>query len=428
MLRVMPARSRLYLLGAALVATMAAAAAVDGRGDTILFLGIAAAASAIYGLAAWTVLRVAPAARRGLWLCLALGLACRLPLLVVEPTISDDLYRYIWDGRIQRFGHNPYTSTPGDAALQPLHTPVTRKTAHQDLLGIYPPAAQWFFRGVATLGESVPAFKLALLACDLLIVWLLLKWLAVAGHSAWRVLLYAWNPLVIIEVSGSGHIDALAALLLASAFLALSSRRTLLASLAFVAAVEVKFLPIVLAPLFWRRVRPRDVAFACLFGIALAAPFLVSPAGLTLGALPTYLEKWRFNGPVFAAIERVSGGGRLLTLLPAILGASVAGVMRERASSPESWAWPIAAALLAMPCVYPWYLLSFVPFLGAPSTIPLMVWTQTSLLTYYVWHVIAGGGAWQLPAWVLGVEFGGMIAAAWLTARRSHRRDACATE
>jgi hypothetical protein len=402
---------------------MVALAFIDGRRDAILFLGVAGVASGVYGLAAWTVVKATPASRRGLWVCLALAVAARAPLLLAEPTVSDDLYRYIWDGRLQRFGHNPYVSPPGDPALQHLHTDVTRRAGHQTLPSLYPPVALWFFRGVASVSESVFAFKLAFVACDLLIVMLLLRWLARAGRSPWHVLVYAWNPLVIIEVAGSGHVDVLGALLLFVSFMALEEGHGAAAAMAFAAAVEVKLLPFVLLPLLWRRLRVRDGILACAVGLALATPFLVGAGGPSLGSLPTYLEKWRFNAPAFVFIEHFVRG-RWLTALPLGVGLAAAGLLRRWHPAPFSWAWPMAAALLVMVTVYPWYLLWFVPFLGTIETLPLLVWTQSVLLTYFVWHVVAIGGAWDLPAWVLIVEFGSVACAGgWLAWRRAGRRD-----
>ncbi len=412
-------RGRLIWLGAVIVVAMAGLSGIDGRQDTVAFLVVAFVASTAFLGAAWTVVRATPPNVRGLWICFALALAGRLPLLVAPPTVSDDIYRYIWDGRIQRLGYSPYMSAPGDPALQHLHTAVTRRTAHPTIRSFYPPAAEWFFRGVATLHESVLAFKAALVACDLLVGLLLLRWLARSGQSPWRVLLYVWNPLVMIEVAGSGHVDVLGACLLVLCFLALTETWLLVAAAAFVTAVEVKFLPVVLLPLLWRRVRRRDVALACLVGLVLAVPFALASGGLPLGSLPAYLEKWRFNGPAFALIEQWVGG-RWLPLLPAGLGLITAACVRRRGMSLGTWAWPMAAALLLMPTVYPWYLVWLAPFLGAPETAPLLVWTQSSLLTYYVWRVAARGGGWVLPGWVTAAEFGSVTAVAiWAVASRA---------
>ena len=411
------------VLGGLLLGLVTAVAAVDGQQQTLAFLAICTGASSVYALAAWMVVTAPPSTRRGLWVCLALAVACRAVLLPTEPTISDDIWRYVWEGRVQRLGYNPYTSAPGDPALQHLHTEVTRRTAHKDLASMYPPSAQWIFRGIASVSESIVAFKVAFVACDLLVMALLWQWLARAGLSPWRVLLYAWNPLVIIEIAGSGHLDAPGVLLVMVSFVALDRRWTMLAAMAFVAAVEVKFVPIVLAPLFWRRVRVRDVVVACLFGIALGLPFLLDASGPSLGALPLYLRKWRFNGPIYSWVEHLVRGPALAAF-PVGIGLGVAWLVRRRWQEPGAWAWPMGAALLAGPTVYPWYLLWLTPFLGAWETLPLLVWTQASLLTYFVWHVVASGGPWQLPAWVLVVEFGSVAAVGAVVAWQAYKRRA----
>jgi alpha-1,6-mannosyltransferase len=419
---------RLPLVGVVLLAIMVAMAGIDGRSQTVLFLAAAAGASAAYLLAVRIVLRAAPETRKGLWVCLALALACRVPLVLAEPTLSDDIYRYVWDGRIQRLGFNPYLSAPADPALVRLHTSVTRLTNHPELPTIYPPAAQWFFRVVASVDESPRAFKVAFVGCDALIVLLLLRWLRLTGHSPWRVLVYAWNPLVILEVAGSGHVDVLGTLLLMISFLALAGRRPLVAALSFVVAVEVKFLPIVLAPLFWRRLRGRDVALACVVALAMTAPFLSGNLGLPVGSLPTYLAGWRFNGPAFALVQRLIGS-RWIVALPAFAGLVAAGGLRAQAMSPVAWAWPMAASLLLMPAVYPWYLVWLTPFLCLLETVPLIVWTQSSLVTYVVWRVSAGGGGWRLPWWALVLEYGSVACAiGWLAIRRFRQGVASASQ
>ena len=106
--------------------------------------------------------------------------------------------------------------------------------------------------------------KLALVVCDLLTIAALVAWLRPTGRSPWLALVYAWNPLVILEVAHSGHIDALGALWIAVAAWMLSTGRGMRAAIAFVIAVASKLLPIVLVPLFWKRIRVRDAAVAAL--------------------------------------------------------------------------------------------------------------------------------------------------------------------
>jgi hypothetical protein len=419
-------RTLLVPLGVALAAVMVIVARFDVRRDTEIVLALGAAASIIYLYAIWLISRGRVSTRSGLWVCLALAVLCRAPLVPVEPTLSDDIYRYVWDGRIQGVGLNPYQAVPADPALAALHTNVTRKMNHPALPTLYPPFAEWVFRGIAAMGQSVIAFKVTFVLLDLAIIGLLLRWLVSSGWSPWLVLAYAWNPLVILEVAGSGHLDVVGALLLMVSFLAFSNRIGWLAAIAFVAAVEVKFVPIVLAPLFWRRIRVRDAAIAVGFGLLLAWPFMGGALAAPIGALPTYLAKWRFNGPAYAMVESLFRT-RALVALPVVAGLAVAVWFRRRSGefAPSAWAWPMGVAMLLSPTVYPWYLLWFCPFLAARATLPLLVWTQTSLVTYFVWRVSASGGGWRLPWWLLVMEFGIVAAsAAWIaiTSIRAHTR------
>jgi hypothetical protein len=413
---------RVLAAGLGLGAVMVPLAWVDIHQAPTLWLATAAGASAIYLFAMWLVIRRGPATRRELAACLLLAAVIRVPWLLSTPTLSDDIYRYIWDGRLQLAGHSPYVSAPADPALQSLHTPETRLTNQPKLPTIYPPTAQWFFRGVASIGQSVFAFKLAFVVCDLLTLVLLLVWLAREGRSPWLCLVYAWNPMVVMEAAGSGHIDALGTPLLFGAFVALTSGRGLLAAAAFVAAVGVKFLPVVLAPYFWARVRWRSLAVAAALGLAITLPFVVGTWTLPLGALPVYLAKWRVNAPVYFWLDRLVGG-RWLSMLPAVSGLAVALAMRHRAASPAAWAWPLGASLICAPAVFPWYLLWTVPFLVDTATLPLLVWTQTVLLSYAVWPVFDAGGPFTVPAWAQAVQYGGLaITIAWSAARASQRR------
>src|SRR5207245_10522818 len=110
--------------------------------------------------------------------------------------------------------------------------------------------------------ESTFAFKVAFVVCDLVIVFVLLDVLRCNRQGAHLVLAYAWNPLLAIEVAGSGHIEIVGALLLLVSAAALVRRWRTTAAVGLGLAIAVKFLPIVLLPLYWKRIRIRDAALA----------------------------------------------------------------------------------------------------------------------------------------------------------------------
>jgi Glycosyltransferase family 87 len=342
---------------------------------------------------------------------LVLSVLWHLPFLMTPPGADDDVHRYVWDGRVQRLGYNPYLVVPSDPALAALHTPETRSLNHPDLPSPYPAGAQLFFRAVTTIHESVFALKIAFGVCDFAIALILLDVLRRSGQGAHWVLAYAWNPLLAVEVAGSGHIDIVGVLLLLVSFAALGRRWRAIAALAFGLAIAVKFLPIVLLPLYWKRVRMRDGALAAVVVGLLYVPFL-NHGRIPLGSLDAYVQNFRFNGPVFAALERVAAPQFVVGLV--LLAGFLTAIWMRRKSPPPSsdaFAWPMAASLLCAPVVYPWYLLWLLPFVRSVSTAPITLWTVSIIPTYYVWHLRTLGRPWLVPGWMMLLEYGAVAAA-----------------
>ena len=187
----------------------------------------------------------------------------------------------------------------------------------------------------------------------------------------------------------------------------------------------MKFLPIVLLPLYWKRIRIRDAALAAAVVGLLYLPFL-DHGRVPIGSLGTYVHSFRFNGPVFAALHQVAPPQLLVAL--AVLVGLVTATLFTRASlrsaapewSPDVFAWPMAASLLCAPVVFPWYLLWLLPFLTSASTLLIILWTVSIIPTYVVWHLRTLGRPWgSLPGWVMPLEYGCVaIAAAIIWLRR----------
>jgi hypothetical protein len=360
---------------------------------------------------------------------LVLAALWHLPFLLMPPGSDDDVHRYVWDGRVQRLGYNPYIVVPSDPALSALHTPETRTLNNPDVPSPYPAGAQLFFRAVTAIHESVFAMKVAFVVCDLAIVLVLLDILRSSGQGAHWVLAYAWNPLLAIEAAGSGHIDIVGALLLLASFAALGRRWRAIAAVAFGLAVAVKFLPIVLLPLYWKRVRMRDAALAAVVVGLLYAPFL-NHGRIPIGSLGTYVHSFRFNDPVFATLERVAAPQLVVGL--AVLVGFLTAICLRRLSKSAAWssdafAWPMAASLLCAPVVYPWYLLWLLPFVRSGSTLPIIVWTVSIIPTYYVWHLRALGRPWIAPGWIMLLEYGSVATAGAIIGFRRFKRPAVTT-
>jgi alpha-1,6-mannosyltransferase len=418
-----PAAWRVYILGAALCVALTICSHNFGDRGGPYFMASLTLAGIVYLLAIREFFATPRFNRQVVVIGLVLAAVWHVEFLRVPAGADDDIHRYVWDGRVQRLGYNPYIVVPNDPALATLHTPETRTLNNPDLPSPYPPGAELFFRAVTAIHESVLALKVAFVVCDLAIVLVLFDVLHSSQQGAHWILAYAWNPLLAIEVAGSGHIDIVGVLLLLVSVAALGRRWRTLAALAFGLAIAVKFLPVVLLPLYWRRVRIRDAVLAAVVAGFLYVPFL-SHGRVPIGSLGTFLQSFRFNDPVFATLEQLAAP-RFVAGLAVLVGLLTAMWLRRRGSpSSEAFAWPMAASLLCAPVVYPWYLLWLLPFLRSASTLPVIIWTVSIIPTYCIWHLRAIGRPWIVPGWIMLLEYGAVAAAGALLGLRRLTRPA----
>jgi alpha-1,6-mannosyltransferase len=396
---------RVYGLGAILlVALTICSRTFSGQGEAFAIIPLSVAGIA-YLLAIREFFCTPNFPKRVIVIAVVLAALWHVAFLRTPTGSDDDVRRYVWDGRLQRLGYNPYVVVPDDPAFAALHTAETRMLNNPDVTSPYPPGAQLFFRAVTAIHESVFALRVALAICDLAIVLVLLDVLRCTGQGAHWILAYAWHPLLATEVAGSGHIDVVGVLLLLVSFAALIRRWRAIAAVAFALAIAVKFLPILLLPLYWRRVPMRDALLAAMVFALLYLPFL-NHGGIPIGSLGTYVQSFRFNDPLFAALVRVAAP-QVVVGLAAFIGVLIATWFRAFQSwSADAFAWPMAASLLCAPVVYPWYLLWLLPFVRSVATLPIIIWTVSIIPTYIVWHLRTLGRPWVLPGWVVALEYG----------------------
>ncbi len=358
------------------------------------FIAVAAAQSVVYLLAAW--LSWGGASRTALAAVLAVAALLRLPVVIAPPYLSTDIYRYIWDGRVEAAHINPYRYIPVDPHLEGLRDaqifPLINRSDYAPT--IYPPVAEGIFLAVTRLGERPATMKAAMVGFEAVTAALLLALLAAAGAPPQRVLVYAWHPLALWEFAGSGHIDAALIALVALALWARRQGRMGLAGVALAGAVLTKLYPAVLLPALWRRGDRRLPA-----GFAAAA---------ILGYLPFIGAGWAVFGflPGYAAEEGFASGGAgfyLLSLIralpgcgglptPAYLGGGAAllaglaaAVLLRRGADDDEFA---GAALLASAFMvllsphYPWYFAWLIVFACLAPRLSLLWLTIASLLLY----------------------------------------------
>ncbi len=286
-------------LGALLIALILAGLSLHRPGAITLpsghaahiFVAISAVAAGVYFAAVATVLR-RPMPRSTVWLVLGVALAMRALVLPAPPFLSSDMYRYVWDGKVQNAGISPYRYIPNDPALANLRDAAAYP--HIGRVGyartIYPPAAQLVFRAVAAISPTVLAMKSAMLGFELLGIGAIIAVLGRVGLPRERVLIYAWSPLTVWSFAGNGHADAIAIGLIGLALLARSARRDGLTGALLGAATLVKFLPGAVAPAFWPRWDWRLPVAAAVVIVALYACY-IDVGWHVLGFLPGYARE-----------------------------------------------------------------------------------------------------------------------------------------
>ena len=259
------------LTGAGLLVHIPGADSVGTMPRTWLFIGIMALAAAAYLASVAVVLRHA-LPRGALGPVLGVALVLRAMVLPAYPFLSSDLFRYVWDGRVQNAGINPYRYIPADPALGTLQdAAIYQHVGRREYAPtIYPPVAQLVFRAVAAVSETPLAIKATMVGFEALAIGCLAALLRSAGLPPARVLIYAWNPLAVWAFAGNGHVDAVSIGLIALALLARARGRYGLVGAILGAATLVKFLPIVLAPALWRRWKVRFVAA---LAVAIVLPY-----------------------------------------------------------------------------------------------------------------------------------------------------------
>jgi hypothetical protein len=346
--------------------------------------------------------------RGGLAFALVLAGLWRTALVAAPPLLSDDVNRYVWEGRIQRLGGNPFAwgDRPEAERWAALRDGTWAGINHKEYTAVYPPLWQLAAWGVVCVSDSVTGMKAFLVVCEIATLGVLAAFLRRRGLPPERLLILAWSPLALVEIAGSGHNEALGMLLLSLSVLALEARKPLASALAAALGFDAKIVPGLVAAAWARRYRPCHVLAAAALAAALVVPYASAGAGLwhSLGKYGTY---WRFNETVFALLAGVTGsqGGGValaLALLVAIVGMLAArGVEPVTAGLAALVAW-----LLLSANVLPWYALWLLPLLVVRDFDAALLFTGTVPLAYLVYPVWLAGGPWHLGWDVRILEYG----------------------
>jgi hypothetical protein len=335
---------------------------------------------------------------------LSVALVLRLMFLFAPPQLSDDIYRYQWDGSNILRGINPYAAAPSQVKPPPSLSVIHSQINHPEYVTIYPPAAQMVFAAGAALKRDITGIKGFLVLLDMSLCALLILLLRRLELPVSLVVFYAWNPLPVLEIAGSGHVDGAGLTMLIGSFCLLAINRQsdsadspkywpfLLSGALIAGAGLVKLFPFVLTPVLFLLVpagsRKYFVTGFLVALVALVLPFLPHLINI-IDSLNTYARNWEFAGFAFNSLRSINGSGayaRLILLCCFLLVYIViilhlikgirhdeSPITRARRALQSCYAVAMAFLLLT-PTLQPWYalyLVVFLPFCPGPAGLVL---------------------------------------------------------
>lgn len=375
-----------------------------------LFLTLVVVAFACYAAGIWRLATLR--APRAMFVIVSIAVAARLFLLPASPTLSTDVYRYVWDARVAQAGISPYLYAPWAKELEPLRdTEVFPRLNHPTWRTIYPPGAQLFFQAVYRLRpDSVLAMKAALGLAELIGLAAVVGLLRASGGPASQLVIYAWNPLVLFEVWGMGHLEGLVVPAVAGAAWAALRARYAATGVLLGLGTLVKLYPAALLPLL--PVAGWPAAWSVFLVVALLG---YAPAWLAgtpaAGSLPRYVSEEYFNPGLVRSVLDVPA----LTLAVAGLWVIFASVSRRDRTLSARAVLLIGGLTLLSPNIFPWYAVWLVPFLAVAPSAPWIAFTGSVMFAYAFFLQ----QPWAVPPWARVVEFAPLAIGAlcWLVRR-----------
>jgi len=382
---VTPARNMwaLACVGFGIFALMIIGPALRAAWGDLAFNATTLAQGALVLLAVPLATRVPP--RMALLVILIGAVAMRVPPLFDYPFLSTDVFRYVWDGRVQGAGINPYRYIPIAPELSFLRDGFIYPNINRAdyAITIYPPAAQMLFFVIGRIGDSLINIRLWFVVIEGVTVWLLLDLLRRIGQPPQRIVAYAWHPLVIWEIAGNAHIDGpMVAMTVLGIWLVAVMRRPVLGAVAFAVATLMKPLAALALPLAWKPWDWRAPAAAIAVVVVLYLPYLSVGTGMFAFAGGYAQEESLASGNAFWLVwlaRRAFGDAGWIVPVYLAATATLLGYLALRLSFTDNddvalrlrrLGWLTFAGLLLLSSGYPWYNLSLLPFVvlfGAPA-------------------------------------------------------------
>lgn len=373
--------------------------------------------------------------KRSTYFLIGIAVVGRLVLLPAQPNLSDDIYRFIWDGRLLQQDVNPFAYRPselknGKADSLGIDIDPELYTAlnSPDYYTIYPPINQAAFTLAVilfpnSLTGSTWIIRAILLLAELGTLWLLFQFAKRYRIPQQQVLWYALNPLVILEMTGNLHFDALMIFFLLGSVYLLEKQQWITSALLFALAVCTKLLPLMFLPLYFRRLGwQKALIFYAVIGIAtliLFLPLLSSElvSGLQ-GSIGLYFQKFEFNASVYYIVREIgyyrkgyniiqTAGSQLA--VTAFLFIVLYTILERKRRIIDAFGWVWLIYLLFALTIHPWYVLPLLAFTVLTPYRYAVVWTYFIFLTYAGYSI----DSFQENLWIVFLEYS--VVLAWLS-------------
>ena len=320
--------------------------------------------------------------------------------------LSDDVYRYIWDGKVTASGINPFLYEPRAPELESLRDDLIHPNInHPHLPTIYPPLAQNIFALSYLIGgHSLLVFKLICAIFELLTIMALLYWLKATGIARANILLYLFSPLILIEFYLSAHLDILALPFLVAALITLHQRRPGLTGLLLALASMVKFFGLFFVPFVFLHFRKKAAwlftgSFA-LTTIALYLPYVIGSEGRFLGSLFDYLAEWQYNGSVFLIFKWIWNMETARYISGILFILWIIGLIIKNVETLKRFYLAMAGFIVLTPVFFPWYFVWIYPFVLRNLSPAFVYLSGATLLSYDVFIAFYDVGYWKEIWWL----------------------------
>lgn len=386
------------------------------------------------------------------WLCkseiklhhlLAIGLAARLILFLGLPSLSDDLYRFIWDGTLLREGFSPYALLPAEyltQGIQGVDQQLYDQLNSQPYYSVYPPLNQLFFWISASISTSWLAqanvLRVVLLMADLGSVYFLYRLLQLHQKDLSVIGWFFLNPLLILEATGSIHFEGLVVFFLLLGLCAFEKNRMISSGIGLGLAAATKLLPLIFLPAIVIRKWFRDGAtVGIVAGLVVSIgliPFINSAilSGMQ-SSLGLYFQKFEFNASVYFLLREVGfwlKGYNLISILgPALSGITILGIVglalrgqRRKWAVHKTMLFSLSLYLLLATTVHPWYILPLIALGLLSGFYYPIAWALMIFVTYFGYQE----AGFELSAiWVV-LEYGVVLSTFAIELIRSHEKSA----